>query len=546
LHVLELILLLLATTAVVQYVSERVPIPVPALLVIVGLILALIPGLPDVELDPDTVFLVFVPPLVYWAALNTSLRDFRRNLRSITLLGVGLVLFTMVVVAVVAHTFIPGMTWGAGFVLGAIVSPPDAIAVTSITRRIGVPQVIATILDGESLVNDAAALVAYKMAVAAVVTGAFSLSEAGLRLVWTAAGGIAFGLLVGWLIVLIRKRVGLTPVVENTISLLTPFAVYIPAEALGLASVLAVVANGLYLGRRGPRVIGAATRLQARAMWEVVVFLLEGLVFIIIGFELPVVRKAIQGDTFKSIIEFTLLISGVLIATRLLWVFPSSYIPRFIRRCFGKPDTYPPVRHVLFVGWAGMRGADSLVIALALPLTTAAGVPFPDRPLIIYLTFAVILITLVIQGITLAPLIRLLGLHADDVDAKEEAMARIKTARAGLRRLNSLARSEHISPGVIDELREQYRHRISEFQNRDGDNAEGQKMNDHASDLDRLRLEMIAAEREEVVRLRDQEIINDTVLRMIQRDLDIEEVLISGDGERVEDEPEEAEAGGSG
>ncbi|MDT5308468.1 MAG: monovalent cation/hydrogen antiporter, partial [Mycobacterium sp.] len=410
---IEFILLLLAVAAALQFVTERYLIPRPVLLVMGGLILAVTPGLPRLELNPDTIFLIFIPPLLYWAALTTSLRDFIRSLRSISMLAVGLVLVTMVVVAAVAHTLVPEMTWASAFVLGAIVSPPDAVAVSAATRRLGLPKTINTILNGESLLNDATAFVAYRMAVAAVVAGTFSIWKAGFRFVWTGVGAIALGLVIGWLIGRLRGLIGKTPLVENAISLLTPFVAFIPAERLGLASVLTVVATGLYLGRRGPKVVSAVTRLQTTAMWEMLVFILEGLIFIIVGLELRNVLQALTGHSLFRLIYYTVALSAVMIAARIGFVFVGSYLPRFIgSHCCGrsKAEPYPPWREVLFVGWAGMRGSDSLVIALALPLVTRTGGPFPARDLIIFLTFGVILISLVVQGFSLAPIIRWLKL----------------------------------------------------------------------------------------------------------------------------------------
>jgi Na+/H+ antiporter len=410
---LELILILLVVTGALQLVAERYSIPLPALLIMCGLILAVTPGLPRPELDPDIIFLIFIPPLLYWAALTTSLRDLSRNLRSISLLAVGLVLATMIVVAWVAHALVPEMTWASAFVLGAIVSPPDAVAVSAVTRRLGLPNTINTILNGESLLNDATAFVAYRMAVAAVVAGTFSIWQAGFRFVWTGVGAIALGLVIGWLIGRLRRLIGQTPLVENTISLLTPFVAFIPAERLGLASVLTVVATGLYLGRQGPKVVSAVTRLQTIAMWEMLVFILEGLIFIIVGLELRNVLQALADHSLSRLIYYTVALSAVMIVLRIGWVFVGAYLPRFIgrhRRGRRNAERYPPWREVLFVGWAGMRGGDSLVIALALPLVTHSGGLFPARDLIIFLTFGVILISLVVQGFSLAPIIRWLKL----------------------------------------------------------------------------------------------------------------------------------------
>lgn len=527
-QVLEVILLLLALSAGLRLLSIRLSVPQPVLFVLGGLLLAVTPWVPHFEPDPGVIFLVFIPPLLYRAALNTSLRDFKRNLRPISMLAFGLVLATMCVVAWAAHLFIPGMNWASGFVLGAIVSPPDAVAVTAITRRLKLPAGIVTILEGESLINDATALVAYRMAVAAVVAGAFSFWEAGSRFLLTGIGGVLFGLGIGWLITRIRRFIGFAPVVENTISLLTPFAVFIPAERLGLASVLAVVSAGLYLGRQGPRIVSARTRIQAAGLWEVLVFLLEGLIFILIGLELPVVLKSIQKHSLVSIVDYTLIISGVLVAVRLLWVFPAAYLPLLIKHFRGKQQEFPPWKSILLVGWAGMRGGDSLVIALTLPLVTAARAPFPGRGLIILLTFGAILVSLIIQGLSLNPLIRLLKLPDDGTTAGEEANARLKSAQAGIDRLDMLIKERQDAPAAIHKLREKYLMRLKRLEeNVERDKPEADTSMD--ADFTHFRLEMIAAEREAIIRLRDNDEIGDDAMRIVQQDLDLEEVLLSSD-----------------
>jgi CPA1 family monovalent cation:H+ antiporter len=523
----ELVLILLAVAAVLHLLGERLAIPRPALLVLGGLLLAITPGLPVVELPPDVIFLIFVPPLIYVAAFDTSYRDFRRNLGVIARMGVLLVLATMCVVAFVAHTLVPDMTWGAALALGAIVSPPDAVAVSAVTRRLGVPKIVSTLLEGESLLNDATAFVAYRMAVVAVVTGTFSLWAAGLRFVLTGAGAIILGLAVGWIVLRVRRMVDGEPIVDNTISLLAPYAAFIPAEKLELASVLSVVAAGLYVGRQAPKAISAATRLRARSVWEVLSFILEGLIFIIIGLELPVVWREVAHYPLGRLFAYAAVLSAVVVLVRMLYIVPGAYLLPLLRRRLGKRTAYPPLREVLFVGWAGIRGADSLVIALALPLRTATGQAFPARSLIIFLTFAVILVTLVLQGLTLPFVIRLLGLRPDGGDSKEEASARLKSARAGLARLDELSEHAWAPSHLVKDLRETYTHRTHRLSgDKHGDHGDQDRKDAEA--YRRLRLEMIAAERAEVIRLRDENAIGDDVLRRVQQDLDLEEVLLTG------------------
>ena len=378
--VVALILLLFAATAALRALADRAGIPLPTLLVLGGLAVALIPGLPRLTLDPATIFLIFIPPLLYWTSLSTSLRDLRRNLRSITLLALWLVLLTMAVVAVVMHALVPQLPWAMCFVLGAIVSPPDAIAVTASTRSLSLPRTALVILEGESLMNDATAIVAYQIALAAAVSGTFSLPHAAGELLFTGIGGIAVGIGLGWCVGWVRAHMRRSGVVENTLSLLSPFIAFIPASALGCSGVMAVVAMGLYLARFSPRVVSAATRLQATAMWEMLTFLLEGLIFIFIGLELPQVVEALQLGSAVHLAGIALVVVAAMIVTRIFWMFVGAYGPRWLERRLGRPSSaYPPWRNVLFLGWAGIRGGDSLVIALALPYIGLHGTPLPGR-----------------------------------------------------------------------------------------------------------------------------------------------------------------------
>ena len=516
--VIALILILFAATAGLRLLADHWHIPLPTLLVLGGLGVAFIPGLPHLALDPDSIFLIFIPPLLFWTALTTSLRDLKRNLRSIALLAVGLVLTTMVIVAVVTHHLLPEIPWAVCFVLGAIVSPPDAVAVTASTRKLSLPHTMLAILEGESLVNDATALVAYQIALTAALAGTFSLAHAGIQLVLTGAGGIAIGLAAAWGVGWVRVHIPKSSVVENTVSLLSPFIAFIPANELGCSGVLAVVAMGLYFGRAGPRVISAATRLQATAMWEILTFLLEGLIFILIGLQLPQVVRALDAGALVRLIEVSLTVAGAMIATRLLWVFPGAYLPRWIGAKLGRAKPhYPPWRQVLFAGWAGIRGGDSLVIALALPYVALNGTPLAGRNAIIFITFVVILITLVAQGMTLAPMIRLLGIVGGKEEHAEELKARAASVRAGTIALEKFSLEPGSEIATADELRNLAAYKL------DGLPNSGLSVSVHL----RLRLAMIAAEREAVIGLRDRNEISDAVMRKLQREFDHEELLLN-------------------
>jgi Na+/H+ antiporter len=535
---LEIILGLLLAVAALATLATRLGVPYPILLVLGGSALGFVPGLPPVELDPELVFLLFLPPLLYVSALFTSWRDFRANVRPITLLAVGLVLMTTFVVASVAHTVV-GLPWGAAFVLGAIVSPTDAIAATSVAQRLGVPRRIVTILEGESLVNDATGIVAYRVAVAAVVTGAFSVWEAGLQFVVGAAGGVAAGFAVGWLVVWARRHLSEDPSVQNTISLLTPFVAYLAAEELphslwGLlhdlfgvpgdlyfSGVLAVVTTGLYLGRKGPYIISSGTRLQGYATWELITFLLNGLIFILIGLQLRSVVEGFDEYTAGQLVSYALLTSLTVILVRTVWVFPATYIPRWTSRRIRERDPPPPWRNVSVIAWTGMRGVISLAAALALPLQTASGVPFPDRDLIIFLTFCVILATLVVQGLSLPVLIRALGLEDDRIGDKEETHGRVSIAEAALERLDELVDEDWVREDTAERIRGLYSYRRNRFASRFEGDPEG--VEERSAAYQHLMVELLGAQRLRLITMRDEGSIGDEVMHRIERDLDLEE-----------------------
>lgn len=542
---IELLVLLLALAAALQVLAQRTRTPQPVLLVLAGLALAFIPGLPRVRIAPQILFVVFVPPLLYRAAVTTSLRDFREEAGAITRLGVLLVLVTIGGVAWVAHTIIPEFTWPAAFVLGAIVSPPDPIAAIAVLRTLNAPTELTSILEGEGMVNDATALVAYRLAVGAAVTGAFSIVRAGEWFLLAAAGGIAIGFAVGWLIVRVRRllsEMGGVPVVENTISLLTPFAAYLPADRLNASGVLAVVTVGLYLGRAGPKSFGAATRVQGEAMWSMATFLLESLIFILIGLELPYVMRALRLHSLGTLLLYGGAVSGVLIVVRMLWVFPSAYIPPLFLRSGTQGRPRPPWRRVLFVGWAGIRGGDSLVIALALPFATAAGTTFPARDLTIFLTFSVIVATLVLQGMSLRPLLRWLGLREDGHMDAEESRARHAAAEAGLARLEQIVAREAADPGAVTYLRRTHREQLRRWGSRDEstDGTGNAAAERRAASYRELRDQMLEAERAAIVELRDGGEISDDALRRVQRELDLETMLLANSEDDAPESPYEA------
>jgi CPA1 family monovalent cation:H+ antiporter len=492
--------------------------------VIGGLLIGCVPGLPRVHLEPDLIFVLFLPPLLYPAALFTPWRDFHANLRPILFLAIGLVLFTTLVVAWFAHRFM-GLPLAAGFVLGAIISPPDAIAATAITRTLRVPRRIIAILDGESLANDASSFTTYRFAVAAVVTGAFSLGQASLQFVIVVIGGIVAGLAVGWIAASMQRRLD-DPPVQTTLSLLTPYVTYLAAESFGVSGVLAVVVVGLYLGWRAPEILTSRMRLVAQSFWGMIVFILNGFLFILIGLQLPEVVHDLSGHSLGQAIWFGVLIVGLLILVRLIWVFVSTYLQHFLTHKVSRHHApRPPWRNVALVAWAGMRGVDSLAAALALPFVTKSGAPFPERGLIIFLTFSAILGTLVLQGLSLSPIIRWLNMKDDHALEDEETHARLRANQAALARISEFARSRPIDDAVVDRLRTEYEDRIHQLTSEE--NADGHSRHTLFSpEYEQLSREGLAEERKTILQLRNERVINDHVLRRIQKDLDLAEARL--------------------
>jgi CPA1 family monovalent cation:H+ antiporter len=435
---LSVVILLLALLVGLSAVAPRLKVPYPLLLVLVGVGLALVPGLPEVTISPDLIFFIILPPLLYEASYNTSWHEFVANRRPISLLAIGLVLMTTTVIATVAHLFIPGFSWGLGFVLGAIVSPPDAVAATSITKGLGLPRRITSILEGESLINDASALIAYRYAVAAVVSGAFSLFDASWHFLLVGLGGAAIGWGVGWVVVRIQNILTDATLI-TALTVLLPFGVYLAAEHVHVSGVLAVVFMGLMMSRRSHEVYDNQTRLLKHSFWNVVGFLLNGFVFILIGLQLRGILSGLGGGDswqFWPAVGYGVLVSVVAIAIRLGWVFPVSYLGHWLGRWLGRRTPQPSQSSLFITSWAGMRGVVSLATALALPYTLRNGEDFPQRNVILFITFIVILITLVVQGLTLPWLVRRLGVQESPAArAAEEQELRLVLVESALKYL---------------------------------------------------------------------------------------------------------------
>jgi monovalent cation/hydrogen antiporter len=524
---IQTLVLLLAVVAAVAVVAARLKIPKAILLVLTGVVLALIPGLPTVELAPELVLLLVLPPVIYWSAVAMSWPEFRFNLGPIALLAVGGVGFTTVAVAAASHVLL-GLPWPVGFVLGAIVSPPDVMAPLSIARRMQLPRRILVILEGEGLANDAAALILYRFAVAAVVTGAFSPTKAAGTFAVIVAGEILWGIGVGWLLLRLRRWVG-DPRIEITLSVLTPFLSFWVPEHLGGSGVLATVTTGLYSSWNGFRLISAATRLQGIFFWDFLIYFIEGMVFLITGLQ---ARSLIARITEDSIVELAIsaaVVSAAVIVARFVWVFPTAYLPGWVFPPIKRRDPLPPWQGPFIVAFTGVRGIVSLAAALAIPLATATGQPIPYRDLILFLTFSVIIVTLVVQGLALPSVIRALGLadagrrerHGVRV---EEFEARRQSVEAALARLEELVGERKLTGSTVMPLRAQLRVRLRHIEHhRDGD--EGHK--ELAKLHDEIELLVIGAERQRTNELFSAGKLTDEARRRIERELDLREAPLA-------------------
>src|SRR5215207_1641024 len=511
---------LLLAVATLVTLARVMSVPYPIFLVLGGLAIGFVPGMPDVELDPELVLLIFLPPLLYSSAFFASLRDLRRNVGPISLLSVGLVLLTCGAVAVVVHAVVPGMSWAAAFVLGAIVSPTDPVAATAIAGRIGVPRRVVVVVEGESLINDATAITAYRVAVVAVTAGTFSAWEAGGRFVLAAAGGLAVGLAVGWVVAFVRERLD-DPPVEITISLFTGYAAYLPAEELGLSGVVAAVTVGLYMGSQTSRVTNAQVRMQGFGVWQILVFLLNSFLFVLIGLQLPQLLDELRAADYDTatVIGYGLLASVTVVVGRVVWVFGFTYLPG------GLKSRDPTVQRsdVTLIAWMGMRGAVSLAAALALPLSTDDGEPFRERPLILFITFCVILFTLVVQGLTLPLAIGSVGVESDDGEELEENKARKLAARAALDRLDLLGAEEWTRDETVERMRAMYRYRYDRFAARFTEDVDGEAIESRTSDYLRIVASVLEAQREVLEDMRRAGTISAEVMRRVEHELDLEE-----------------------
>jgi Na+/H+ antiporter len=521
-----IIVFLLFGMAFIGILSNKYKFPLPIALVLCGVAISLIPGLPVVALNPEVVFIIFLPPLLYAAAWFTSWHDFKANIRPISLAAIGLVIATTLVVAVAAHWLIPGISWPASFLIGAIVSPPDAVAATSVTKGLGLSPRLITIIEGESLVNDASGLVAYKYALTAITAGSFYVWEASLNFLLVASAGIAIGLAIGYLMYFIHKKFVCDPVIEVTFTLITPFASYLLAEHFHFSGVLAVVTTGLYLTFNASKMFTNESRIMAYSAWEVVIFILNGLVFILIGLQL---RSVIQGITDYSagkLVLYGAVVSLVVIIIRFVWVIPAAYVPRLLSKRIRKNESVDP-RNLVVFGWAGMRGVVSMAAALAIPLTLPDGSAFPYRNLIIFICFCVILSTLVLLGFTLPWVIRALKIEPHSL-ALEEYDVRTKVVTITISHIEenlSLLQDE-----LLHNIKSKYEVKYNRLQRTDlpsnyfgkGKTLAGNIFNEFTQ----LQIDLITVERKLLEEMHSKGQASEEIIRKLERELDLEETRL--------------------
>lgn len=516
-------LLLLLFVVAFGALARKLQVPYPIVLVVAGGLLGFVPGIPRIALNPDVIFFVILPPLLYSAAWVTSWREFSYNMFSILLLAFGLVIFTVIGVAEGAHWLFAGFDWKLGLVLGAVIAPTDALAATSIAERVGIPRRITDLLEGESLVNDATGLLALEFGIAMVLRNETPTVAGGItRLAYLTFGGLAVGLITGWIADWIEHRIDDGPI-EIAISILIPYAAYLTADRVGASGVLAVVACGLYLSRRSSEFFSPQVRLQAWAVWEALDFILNGVVFVLIGLQLPYVLAGIHNYSHRTLFLYGALFSALVIALRIVWVFPGAYIAYWTRtRLLHQKLSCPTVQGILVLGWTGMRGVIALAAAIALPQTLADGSPFPQRNLIVFLAFCVILVTLVLQGLTLPWLVRVLGVADRAGPNVEEEAARREILEAALAYLADEREKDSAEfDAIYEDIAGHYRHRLTDVIGKD--DADSNIGPEHHKRLSRISRELLRLERQTAVRLRNEGRINDETLLQLEHELDLRE-----------------------
>jgi len=523
-----IIIMLLFGVAFLSILSNKYKFPFPIALVLSGVVISVIPGLPIVSLSPDVVFIIFLPPLLYRASWNTSWHDFKASIRPITLAAIGLVFFTTIAVAVAAHWLITDISWPLAFLIGAIVSPPDAVAATSITKGLGLNPRLLTILDGESLVNDASGLVAYKYALTAITLGNFVLWEASLNFFVVVAAGVSIGLGMGYIMYLVHKKFVCDPIVEVSLTFLTPFAAYLLAEHFHFSGVLAVVTTGLYLSYRSAQIFTHQSRIMTTTVWEVVEYILNGLIFILIGLQLRQIMDGLDDYSNTSLAIWGLSISFVVIIVRFLWVLPASLLPRLLSNRI-RAEGFDK-RNMIVFGWAGMRGVVSMAAALALPLTLPDGSPFPHRNLVIYLVFCVILSTLIGLGLTLPWLIKVLKIEPYSIYAEEYEVRNVVVSQTIAHIEDNLSL---LQDDLLNNIKNKYEVKFNRLQRTDlpaNFFGKGETLSANIfNEFTRLQIELINVERKKIEELHRSGEANEEILRKIERELDLEETRLNMD-----------------
>lgn len=535
----EGIILILAILVALSAIANKVKFPFPILLVIAGVAVGLVPGFPLLALDPEMVFLLFLPPLLYDAASQTSWHDFWAEILPISTLAITLVFFTTIAVALTAHHFIPGFNWPLSFALGAIVSPPDAVAAIGITKGLKLNKRVVTILEGESLVNDASALIAYRFAIVAITTGSFVLWQASLQFLLLVCGGILSGIAVGYIFVSTHKKITHNSITSTSLTLLTPFISYLLAEQLHSSGVLAVVSTGLFISWRSPEVFSYQTRMRSKSVWDTLIFILNGFIFLLIGQQLPAVLKELETYTFTALLFYGLIVSIVVITVRIMWVFASAYSQNVLWHKLKAPSQKHILdersntwKNVLIVAWTGTRGIVSLATALALPLTLADARPFPQRSLILFLTFVVIFVTLVIQGLSIPLLIRVLRVKPASRPREEEQELQMFIAQS----ITDFIENDFptsLDNKLKDQIKARYEFTISELHKEiESDNRNRKREQEHQllaplAPILAAQIEISKFQRELLIKLHKEGTFSNRTIRKLEQELDQDDVRLN-------------------
>ncbi len=524
---LFVILSLLFVVSMLVMLSEKLKISYPILLVLAGLVIGFIPGMPVVSLKPEMVFLIFLPPLLYSAAWNTSWKNFWAARRAIGLLSIGLVIFTSTAIAFLSNALIPGFPLAYGFLLGGIISPPDAVAATSVLQGLKVPKRVVTILEGESLVNDASSLIVFRFALAAILTGQFSVWQAAGQFLLVAVAGTLIGLGIAYLIFLVHRFLPTNASIDTALTLISPYLMYMAAEHFHFSGVMAVVSGGLFLSYRSDEIFPYNTRIQAYSSWQTFTFLLNGLVFILIGLQLPEIVNGLGNESFMDAVFYGVIISLVTIVIRIIWVFPGAYLPRFLNKKIRTKEPKPQPNVVFLVAWSGMRGVVSLAAALAVPLVLSDGSAFPHRNLILFISFIVILVTLVLQGLSLPWVIRKLKIEipGDETEEELEMALKLQMAEAALGHMNVHYPEEVMQIDAYKRLKERYERMAKNAYNK---LLEGEaEPSDFLPRYRQMLRELVTAKRAALQRLKKEQLYSDELLRKKEWELDLEEARLN-------------------